>query len=62
MAAVMRVATSSSVIGSRRHVRPQAAAMSAVIAESGSPARSRSVRYRWVAKSRSPMLNQVGTP
>ena len=40
--AVMRVATSSSVIGIRRHCRPHAAAISAVTSESGAPARSRS--------------------
>ena len=49
----------SSVPAAAGSPSPHAAAISAVTSDSGAPARSRSVRYRWVARSRSPRLNQA---
>ena len=56
---VTRVATGSSLIGMMREPTPNRRAMSAEASDNVAPARSRFVRYRWVARSRSPRLNQA---
>ena len=58
----MNVRRRSSVAGSRRTRRPSLAARSAVIDDSGSPARSRSLRTRCSPMSRSPRMNQSAPP
>jgi hypothetical protein len=59
---VIRVETGSSVMGTSRLRTPQARVIAPVAALSVAPERSISVRKRWVARSRSPRRNQVGTP
>ena len=50
-----------SVAGRIRTATPSAAAIRAVTADSGSPARSAFVRTRWSPRSRSPSWNQVSS-
>ena len=61
-AAVIHVVTGSSLIGSTGVSTPIAVTTAACASVSGSPARSRAVRSRHMARSRSPSWNQVSTP
>ena len=57
-----RVRTGSSVIGSTRASTPIPDTTAACASVSRSPAASRSVRTRHIARSRSPRRNHVGRP
>ncbi len=61
-ASVTRVRTGSSVTGNSRTATPRRVATAAVTELSESPERSRSVRNRCVARSRSPRRNQSSPP
>ncbi len=56
---VMRLRTGSSVIGITCATTPSRAQISAVIIDSAAPCPMRTVRKRWVARSRSPRPNHA---